>query len=234
MRGSRKGPTQHAPMRRFTEPRLPTTRRLGSCVSGFCARLPRSWCGCTPPPARLKVDFCSTNLPRYTTCGISCVKETGHQKPLFWIGRSYEELLDCPDEVRRTFGFALGLAQTGGKHVDAKPLSGFGGAGVLEGVEDLPERYVPMCLRGEVCRGGVRAARLSEEVESRDQDTEAGNPEHGPAPGLRPSPGLTGGVIVGPVVSLPQCAGPGHRDCHPPDQKAGPTCRNPGVGSRLN
>ena len=39
----------------------------------------------------------------------------------------------------------------------------------------LPERYVPMCLRGEVCRGGVYAARLSEEVESRDQDPEAGN-----------------------------------------------------------
>jgi phage-related protein len=55
---------------------------------------------------------------------------------LFWIGRSYEDLLDCPDEVRQTFGFALGLAQTGGKYVDAKPLNGFGGAGVLEVVED--------------------------------------------------------------------------------------------------
>lgn len=62
--------------------------------------------------------------------------ETKHEKPLFWIGRSYEDLLDCPDEVRRTFGFALGLAQQGGKFVDAKPLKGFGGAGVLEVVED--------------------------------------------------------------------------------------------------
>jgi len=59
--------------------------------------------------------LCSTKLPRYTKCGINRVKETGHQKPLFWIGRSYEDLLDCPDEVRQTFGFALGLAQTGGK-----------------------------------------------------------------------------------------------------------------------
>jgi len=64
------------------------------------------------------------------------VDDVGHQKPLFWIGRSYEDLLDCPDEVRRTFGFALGLAQAGGKYVDAKPLAGFGGAGVLEVVED--------------------------------------------------------------------------------------------------
>jgi phage-related protein len=32
--------------------------------------------------------------------------------------------------------FALFQAQTGGKHVDAKPLKGFGGAGVLEVVAD--------------------------------------------------------------------------------------------------
>lgn len=62
--------------------------------------------------------------------------ETKREKPLFWIGRSYEDLLDCPEEVRRTFGFALGLAQQGGKFIDAKPLKGFGGAGVLEVVED--------------------------------------------------------------------------------------------------
>ena len=67
----------------------------------------------------------------YILCG-----GTRSPRPLIWIGRSYEDLLDCPDEVRRTFGFALGLAQTGGKYVDAKPLKGFGGAGVLEVVED--------------------------------------------------------------------------------------------------
>jgi phage-related protein len=33
-------------------------------------------------------------------------------------------------------GFALYLAETGGKHPDAKPLKGFGGAGVLEIVVD--------------------------------------------------------------------------------------------------
>lgn len=64
------------------------------------------------------------------------VDETKREKPLFWIGRSYEDLLDGPDEVRRTFGFALGWAQQGGKFVGAKPLKGFGGAGVLEIVED--------------------------------------------------------------------------------------------------
>jgi len=57
-------------------------------------------------------------------------------KPLFWVGASKKDLKDFPFEVRRTMGFALFQAQNGGKHVDAKPLKGFGGAGVLEIVED--------------------------------------------------------------------------------------------------
>lgn len=41
-----------------------------------------------------------------------------------------------PDDVVDVFGFALHLAQTGKKHEQAKPLKGFGGASVLEMVED--------------------------------------------------------------------------------------------------
>lgn len=41
-----------------------------------------------------------------------------------------------PRDVQDTFGYALHVAQAGGKHVQAKPLKGFGGAGVLEVVED--------------------------------------------------------------------------------------------------
>jgi len=41
-----------------------------------------------------------------------------------------------PADVRRLFGFALSLAQVGDKHDAAKVLKGFGGAGVLEVVED--------------------------------------------------------------------------------------------------
>lgn len=40
-----------------------------------------------------------------------------------------------PDDVQDVFGFALGLAQAGLKHDAAKPLKGFGSAGVLEVVE---------------------------------------------------------------------------------------------------
>lgn len=42
-----------------------------------------------------------------------------------------------PDEVQQRFGFALYHAQIGGLHPAAKPLKGFGSAGVLEVVGDL-------------------------------------------------------------------------------------------------
>ncbi len=41
-----------------------------------------------------------------------------------------------PEDVIDVFGFALHLAQMGKKHDQAKPLKGFGGASVLEVVED--------------------------------------------------------------------------------------------------
>ena len=44
--------------------------------------------------------------------------------------------MTLPTDVRRLFGFALSLAQAGDKHDAAKVLKGFGGAGVLEVVED--------------------------------------------------------------------------------------------------
>jgi phage-related protein len=53
------------------------------------------------------------------------------------VGSSLEDVRDFPDEVKRVIGFALHAAQAGGKHPDAKPLKGFGGAGVLEVVEDF-------------------------------------------------------------------------------------------------
>ena len=57
-------------------------------------------------------------------------------KSLVWIGSSQKELRAFPEEVKDVMGYALHLAQEGGKHEAAKPLSGFGGAGVLEVVDD--------------------------------------------------------------------------------------------------
>lgn len=57
-------------------------------------------------------------------------------KPLRWVASSKKDLMAMPEDVQDTFGYALHLAQSGHKHPDAKPLKGFGGAGVLEVVED--------------------------------------------------------------------------------------------------
>lgn len=58
------------------------------------------------------------------------------ERPLEWVGSSYKDLMALPTDVRRFFGYALSLAQAGDQHDDAKVLTGFGGAGVLEVVED--------------------------------------------------------------------------------------------------
>jgi phage-related protein len=57
-------------------------------------------------------------------------------KPLRWVGSAKKDLSAMPEDVQDTFGYALHLAQAGGKHSQAKPLKGFVGAGVLEVVED--------------------------------------------------------------------------------------------------
>lgn len=59
------------------------------------------------------------------------------RKPLKWVGSSKRDLDGMPDDVKDVFGHAIDLAQAGSKHQDAKPLSGFGSAGVLEVVEDM-------------------------------------------------------------------------------------------------
>jgi phage-related protein len=58
-------------------------------------------------------------------------------KPVAWIGSSKADLSAFPEEVKDSLGFALYVAQQGGKHRDAKPLRGFGGAGILEIVDDF-------------------------------------------------------------------------------------------------
>ncbi|MHA1597260.1 MAG: type II toxin-antitoxin system RelE/ParE family toxin [Alphaproteobacteria bacterium] len=57
-------------------------------------------------------------------------------KTVLWTGSSQDDLRAFPDDVRRNMGYALHFAQQGEKHPAAKPLKGFGGAGVLEIVED--------------------------------------------------------------------------------------------------
>ena len=76
---------------------------------------------------------------------------TDQGKPLFWIGGSKKDLMALPVAVRKFFGHALDFAQRGEQHDAAKALKGFGGAGVLEIVEDdtgaPTARYAPCRLQ---------------------------------------------------------------------------------------
>jgi phage-related protein len=58
-------------------------------------------------------------------------------KELIWIASSKKDLIAFPVEVRREMGHALHVAQKGSTHPNAKPLRGYGGAGVVEVVEDF-------------------------------------------------------------------------------------------------
>jgi len=58
-------------------------------------------------------------------------------KRLDFVGSSREDLRKFPEKVRQDIGYALFEVQRGSKPTSAKPLKGFGGAGVLEIIENL-------------------------------------------------------------------------------------------------
>lgn len=62
--------------------------------------------------------------------------EAPHIKSLIWIGSSRKDLNSFPEDVKDVMGYALYQAQLGLKAASAKPLRGFGGAGIFEIVED--------------------------------------------------------------------------------------------------
>ena len=53
------------------------------------------------------------------------------------VGSSRKDLRSFPEPVQDHMGYALYVAQRGGKHRDTKTLSGFGGAGVVEVIKDF-------------------------------------------------------------------------------------------------
>jgi phage-related protein len=59
------------------------------------------------------------------------------RKPIEWIGSCLKDLREFPEDVKDAIGVALDVAQQGDKHDAAKPLQGFGGAGVLEVIDDF-------------------------------------------------------------------------------------------------
>src|SRR5215210_8207565 len=58
-------------------------------------------------------------------------------RTIVWIGSSLRDLKSFPADVKDGIGYALYQAQLGSKAPSAKPLAGFGGASVVEIVEDF-------------------------------------------------------------------------------------------------
>lgn len=54
------------------------------------------------------------------------------RRKLIFIGSSLDDLQDFPKEVKSEIGFSLYMAETGGKALNAVPLTGFGNASVPE------------------------------------------------------------------------------------------------------
>ena len=102
-------------------------------------------------------------------------------KPVFWVGDSKKRLSRMPDEVKDVFGYALHLAQIGKKHEQAKPLKGFGSAGVLEVVEDFrgdtyravytvkfgPRIYILHCFQNKASKGIATRKQDMDQVNER-------------------------------------------------------------------
>ena len=62
--------------------------------------------------------------------------QTDRWKPLLWVASSRKDFREFPEDVQDAAGYDLWLVQQGGKPSSAKVLKGFGGADVLELVED--------------------------------------------------------------------------------------------------
>jgi len=63
--------------------------------------------------------------------------EPPKRKPVRFVGGSQSDLQRFPKKVTLVVGTALTAAQLGGKHKDAKPMKGFGGASVVEIDDDF-------------------------------------------------------------------------------------------------
>ena len=68
-------------------------------------------------------------------------------KPVVWMGSSRKDIREFPERVQDHIGYALYVAQHGGRHQDVKTLTGFGGAGVLEIVADHRAIHSVPCTR---------------------------------------------------------------------------------------
>ncbi|MGL5117267.1 MAG: type II toxin-antitoxin system RelE/ParE family toxin [Beijerinckiaceae bacterium] len=62
--------------------------------------------------------------------------DNAQTKPVIWVASTQREFRAFPDEVKSEMGYALFVAQRGGRHRKVKTLKGYGGGSVVEIVED--------------------------------------------------------------------------------------------------
>ena len=62
--------------------------------------------------------------------------EAAKPKLLVWIASSRRDFMEFPDAVKSEMGYAMFLAQCGGRYRKAKTFKGSGDAGVVEIVDD--------------------------------------------------------------------------------------------------
>ncbi len=88
------------------------------------------------------------------------------KRPAIFLGDAKKRLRQMPEPVRKDIGVALDIAQHGEKPNAAKPLRGFGGAGVLEIFDDYDgDTYRGVHSEAGTC--GLCASRLSKEKQDR-------------------------------------------------------------------
>jgi phage-related protein len=87
---------------------------------------------------------------------------TKAKKSVEFLGTSRKDLKALPKSVRFVFAYAIYMAEYGEKHPDAKALTGFGGAGVMEVVEDREGDAYRYFWRHPLC-----SSCLQEEIKSR-------------------------------------------------------------------
>jgi phage-related protein len=95
--------------------------------------------------------------------------EKSARRPLFWEGSAKRDFKQFPTLVQKDMGVALFVVQLGGSPPSAKPWKGLG-PGVYELIEDhRGDTYRAVYSKDRKQR--LRAARIPEEIQVRNQDT---------------------------------------------------------------
>ena len=67
-------------------------------------------------------------MPKRTYCDILLGRISPEHdipaKPVVWMGSAKRDLLDLSEDLQDIFGYAIDLAQRGGRHPNAKPMKG--------------------------------------------------------------------------------------------------------------